>query len=340
VERGWSVPHWPTQHGGTGWSAAQRYLWARETALAEAPALDPCGVRVVGPLVCALGTAVQQRQWLPPIRAARVRCCLGWSEAGAGSDLQGVATRAEPDGAGYRLHGAKRWVAGARHADWMLCLARTGELPDQQALFLFALNLPGVTVLPVTTLDGSDQLATVILDGARVPADALLGPPAGALEALSRFDCAAPADALLAPRLRVHLARLEARLREGGGAHDDLAALHHQITELSVDVAGLEGLELRVLAGGDDGRLTSALASILRLKQAAAVQRLGELQTASLGYYALPYPDALLIDNEGPIGHDYALSELADMLRGRAWSIDGGTSEIHKNRIVRTILGF
>jgi acyl-CoA dehydrogenase len=148
VERGWSVPHWPTDHGGTGWSAARRYLWARETAVAETPALDPCGVRLVGPLVCALGTADQQRQWLPPIRQAQVRCCLGWAEAGAGSDLGAVATRAESTGAGYRLCGSKSWVTGARHAHWMLCLARTGDAPDEQALFLFALDLPGVRVLP------------------------------------------------------------------------------------------------------------------------------------------------------------------------------------------------
>jgi alkylation response protein AidB-like acyl-CoA dehydrogenase len=231
-------------------------------------------------------------------------------------------------------------VAGARHADAMLCLARTGDAPDQQALFLFALDLPGVAVMPQTMLDGSDHLATVTLDGVRVPADALLGAPVGAVETLNHLDRLAPPEAVLAPRLRVHLGRLQARLRTAGGADDDLAGLLRQVAELEIDVAGLEGLELRALAGEDAGAQVPALASVLRLKQAAAAQRLGELQVASLGYYALPFPDALLIDNEGPIGHHYALSELADMLRGRSWSIDGGTSEIHKNRIARTILGF
>lgn len=340
VERGWSVPHWPAEHGGTGWPAVRRHLWARETALAETPPLDPCGVHLVGPLVCALGTAAQQRQWLPPIRQAQVRCCLGWAEPDAGSDLNGVATRAEPEAGGYRLHGVKSWVAGAPHATWMLCLARTGAGRDDLALFLFAMDLPGVRVQPRTTLDGAAALATVALEGVRVPAAALLGPPTGALGTLARLERFIPAVPLLAPRLGVHLARLRRRLQEAGDdAADDLAGLRRRVAELEVEVAGLEGLELRALVAEDRGD-TAALASLLRLRQAAAAQRLGELQVESLGYYGLPYPDALLIDNEGPIGHHYALSELADMLRGRAWSIDGGTSEIHKNRIARTILGF
>jgi hypothetical protein len=221
----------------------------------------------------------------------------------------------------------------------MLCLARTGDGPDQRALFLVPLDLPGVKVHPVTALDGSDGwLASLTLTGVGIPADALLGPAADGLPAGRLLDRLHPAEPLLAPRLRVHLARLNARL-QAPDADDDLAGLRRQVAELEVDIAGLEALELRALAGETaDG--PPALAALLPLKQAAAAQRLGELQVASLGYYALPFPDALRIDNEGPIGHHYALSELADMLRGRSWSIDGDAGEIHKNQIARTILGF
>jgi alkylation response protein AidB-like acyl-CoA dehydrogenase len=333
--RGWAVPHWPPEHGGTCWPAARRYLWARETALAEAPDLDPCGVQLVGPLICALGSIQQQRRWLPGIREARARWCLAWSEPEAGSDLSRVATRAEPSAAGYRLTGMKSWVAGARHAGAMLCLARTGGAPEPAGLSLFLLDvsLPGVRVEPIVTLDGSAGLANVDLDGVDVPAAALLGPRDGALEVLARLDQLGPAEPVLAPRLQVHVERLKSR----AAGDQDLA---RQAAALEVEVAGLEALELRILSQQDEGRRVPALVAMRRLRQVRVVQRLGELQVAALGHYALPFPDVLLIDNEGPIGHDYALVELADMLRGRSWSIDGGTSELHKNRIAGTILGF
>lgn len=355
VARGWSVPHWPREHGGTGWSAARRYLWARETALAEVPELDPCGVDLVGPLLWTLGSAAQQRHLLAAIREARVRCCCGWAEPDAGSDLSRVATRAVRVGGHYRLDGTKLWVAGAARAEWMLCLARTSEEPGDPerglSLFLVDMSLPGLQLASTTTLDGSQDLASVTLDAVRVPDSALLGPPGGALAALAGLDHAGSIGRVLAIRLQVHAERLKTLAREtpaGATALADDGDFSRKMAALEVAVAALEGLELRALAeqeravaspGVVPGR-SPAMASMLRIRRAAAAQRLGELYVEALGYYGLPFPDALLIDNEGPIGHDYALSEMRDMLRGRSWSIDGGTSETHKNRIARTILGF
>ncbi len=68
-------------------------------------------------------------------------------------------------------------------------------------------------------------------------------------------------------------------------------------------------------------------------------QRIGELAVEVFGYYALPFPDPLLIDNEGPIGPDFALSALPGMLFSRSWSIDGGTSKVQKNIIAKSVLG-
>jgi alkylation response protein AidB-like acyl-CoA dehydrogenase len=335
--RGWSVPHWPRQHGGTGWPASRRYLWARELAGADAPELDHDSVHRVGPLICALGTAQQHRQWLPAIREARARCCLAWAEPEAGSDLSAVVTRAARSAGGYRIDGIKTWVAGAQHAHGLLCLARTSDRPGRSGLSLFLLetSAPGVRVTPVTTLDGTPGVATVAFEGVWVPQESMLGPRDLAFEALERLDHLGR-DRWLAPRLAVHLSRLKARAAALGADED----FDRKRALLEIDVAALEGLELRVLARADDGAMPPAMTAVLRVRQAHAAQRLGELATELLGYYALPFPDALLIDNEGPIGHDYALSEITDMLRGRSWSIDDGTTEIHKNTIARTILGF
>src|SRR5689334_8477236 len=46
--RGWAAPAWPVEHGGCGWSAAQRYLFASELAAADAPGLSPMGLGMCG----------------------------------------------------------------------------------------------------------------------------------------------------------------------------------------------------------------------------------------------------------------------------------------------------
>ncbi len=88
-----------------------------------------------------------------------------------------------------------------------------------------------------------------------------------------------------------------------------------------------------------EARSPQSVASLLKLWGAEIGQRIGELVVEVFGYYALPFPDPLLIDNEGRIGPDFALSAFQGMLLSRSWSIDGGTSEVQKNIIAKSVLG-
>ena len=110
-----------------------------------------------------------------------------------------------------------------------------------------------------------------------------------------------------------------------------------KVAEVEVELAGLEALELRVLSGAATDRETERRAAVLKLRGTEVGQRISELLVEAFGYYGLPFPDALLIDNEGAIGHDYALRALQAMLSSRSWSVSGGTSEIQKNRIARAL---
>jgi hypothetical protein len=63
-----------------------------------------------------------------------------------------------------------------------------------------------------------------------------------------------------------------------------------------------------------------------------------------MGYYSLPYPDALLLSNEGVIGHELALPAVQQMLFDRAWSLHASagaseTTEQLKNRVAAQVLG-
>ncbi len=82
VEQGWAVPNWPLEWGGTGWSAAQRYIFTRECYLAGAPLLIPMGLLMLAPVLMAFGTEEQKNHYLPKILSGEHYWCQGYSEPG------------------------------------------------------------------------------------------------------------------------------------------------------------------------------------------------------------------------------------------------------------------
>ncbi|MCH2098288.1 MAG: acyl-CoA dehydrogenase family protein, partial [Pseudomonadales bacterium] len=124
-EKGWAVPNWPAEWGGTNWSPTQKYIWDKETAGAECPQLSAFGARMLAPVLYTWGTDAQKDRFLPLIREERMIWCQGYSEPGAGSDLAALQTRAVRDGDDYVVNGTKIWTSGAHVADWMFCLVRT-----------------------------------------------------------------------------------------------------------------------------------------------------------------------------------------------------------------------
>ena len=112
---------------------------------------------------------------------AELMWCQLFSEPGAGSDLAGLSTRAEPDGAGgWLVTGQKVWSTGAATADFGLLLARTDPgVPKHEGITAFALPMrqPGVQVRPLRQMNGHASFNEVFLDEARVPAGNEIGLP-------------------------------------------------------------------------------------------------------------------------------------------------------------------
>src|SRR5690606_30281456 len=104
--------------------------------------------------------------------------CQLFSEPGSGSDLAGATTRAEFDGARWRVNGQKLWTTSAHHAQWGLLLARTDwDLPKHQGLsyFVIDMNQPGIEVRPLKQMNGYASFNQVFFSDAEVPAENLLG---------------------------------------------------------------------------------------------------------------------------------------------------------------------
>jgi len=79
---------------------------------------------------------------------------------------------------------------------------------------------------------------------------------------------------------------------------------------------------------------------MLRLRRTQISRRIGELFVEAFGYYSLPYPDPLTIDNEGPIGHHYALAALQGMFAGRSLATEGDAGEELRDRIANQLFGY
>ena len=117
--KGWLVPGWPVEHGGTGWSAVERYIFDEENGRAGAPNVVPFGTRFVGPVIYTYGSEAQKNYYLPRILNNDDWWCQGYSEPGAGSDLASLQTRAVRDGDRYIVNGTKTWTTMAQWANMM-----------------------------------------------------------------------------------------------------------------------------------------------------------------------------------------------------------------------------
>ena len=91
--KGWSVPHWPVEHGGTGWTPVQRYIFDLECGSAGAATYNASGSHFVGPVIIHYGTQEQKDKYLPRIRSGEDYWAQGYSEPGSGSDLASLKTQ-------------------------------------------------------------------------------------------------------------------------------------------------------------------------------------------------------------------------------------------------------
>lgn len=173
---------WPEEYGGAGGSVweqtvVREEMWAHH----EPRGAQYMGLNWVGPAVMAFGDDEQKSRFLPPIAAGEVIWCQGFSEPGAGSDLASLATRAEPEGEGFRVSGQKIWTSYAQMAQWCVLAARVGSPSlggrkhEGITIFLVPMDRPGITVRPIRSMLGPHHLNEVFLDSVRVEPDEVLG---------------------------------------------------------------------------------------------------------------------------------------------------------------------
>jgi alkylation response protein AidB-like acyl-CoA dehydrogenase len=335
--------HYPPGLGGLGAPRPLQAIADAELAAAGAPDNNPrrigIGLGMAAPTILAFGTPEQQHRWLRPLWTGEQVWCQLFSEPGAGSDLAGLATRAERAGDGWRVSGQKVWTSMAHQARWAILVARTDpDVPKHAGLSYFALDMtaPGVEVRPLRQLTGEAEFNEVFLADAPIPDTDRIG-------AVGEGWRVATAT-LMNERVAIGGGTLP---REGGmigGAvatwrdHPELRTpgLHDRLLRLWLDaeVARIAGARLRQqLTAGQPGPEGSAA----KLVFARLNQEISALEVELAGGEGLRYddwtmrrPEAANFYGRGP-GYRY--------LRAKGNSIEGGTSEILRNIIAERVLG-
>ena len=345
-KKGWVVPHWPVEYGGTGWTITQRYIWNEENARAETTPLLPFGLSMVGPVIYTFGNEEQKKRFLPGILSGDDWWCQGYSEPGSGSDLASLRTKAVREGDHYIVNGSKTWTTLAQHADWMFCLVRADPNAKQQegiSFLLIDMKTPGITVRPIITMDGSHEVNEVFLEEVKVPAENLIGEEnkgwtyAKFLLGNERSGIAGVARSKKAIERLKKLAGAELVDGKPLMKTDEFS---RKVAEVEIDLSALEVTELRTLAAESRGRGPGPEASILKIKGTEIQQRITELAVEAVGNYALvEAPRLEVTGNEFVPGPEGSQGLAQDYFNMRKTSIYGGSNEIQHNIIAKMVLG-
>ncbi|BAI74831.1 acyl-CoA oxidase/dehydrogenase (plasmid) [Azospirillum sp. B510] len=348
--QGWGAPHWPVEHGGTGWNPVHKHIFLEELYRADALDSGWQGLHMCAPVIIAFGSEEQKRRHLPPMRSGEIYWCQGFSEPNAGSDLANLKTSAVLDRDHYVVNGQKIWTSEAQHSQWGFFLVRTDPAaakPQQGISFLLIdMATPGITVRQIDQIDGGHELNEVFLDNVRVPKENLVGEPnKGWTYAKYLLEKERTTSSFIYYNKRQLdiVKEIAAGERADGGRLIDQPDFKLRLARVELDLHALEWSVLRILAE-DKGRFNAdAVVSTLKIRGAEMQQRVTRLQVDALGPKAMrcfdfqKFPLEELDEEDG--WPRYAAGRTAQYLINRASTIYGGAREVQKNIISKLAFG-
>jgi acyl-CoA dehydrogenase len=171
----------PEEYGGSGGS------FAHESAIIEAighVGVDGFGIglhnAIVAPYILHYGSEEQKKRWLPKMASGELIGAIAMTEPGAGSDLQGVKTRADKDGNHYRINGSKTFITNGQLANLIIVVAKTDPAKGAKGTSLIVVETDEVEGFERgRNLDKiglkSNDTSELFFNDVRVPTSNLLG---------------------------------------------------------------------------------------------------------------------------------------------------------------------
>lgn len=337
-EGGFAGICFPREYGGLGLDVAYQEAFNAESAGYEMPLiLNVPTFAICCAALLDTGTEAQKQQHISAaLRGDEVLVQL-LSEPSGGSDLAGLITRADRDGDGWIINGAKTWSTSAFAADYGLLLARTDPtVPkhDGLTMFLAPIKSEGVTLRRIKQVDGTDEFCEEFFDGLRLGHDSVVGGVNKGWDVASRLlhherRAVGQGSEFASGRGRERSEDFFGKVFAIAEAADD-AAMHDKIGRVLARRMVRDSLIDHVTAAMRSGALPPAAGSILRLfhSNMTFLEVDAALDIAGpFGVVDLEESDDLVV-----IGERYLLRQSV--------ALGGGSDEMARNVISERVLGF
>jgi alkylation response protein AidB-like acyl-CoA dehydrogenase len=346
-DRGLAWVHFPPDCGGLGGTPRDQQHAQQRLHAGGAPTAglkNPIGYGMCAPTIATHGTDEQKARYLRPLFTNEEIWCQLFSEPGAGSDVAGLATRAERDGDEWVLNGQKVWTTLAHISSFGLIVARTNpEVPKHRGLtaFLVDMHAPGVEVRPLFQITGEAEFNEVFFTDVRMPDTARLGEVGdGWRVAVTTLmnervsiggGVGRRGGGPIAEAMRIWKERWQ------GQTSQQALALRDRLVSSYIRSEALTMTNLRAAQSRKSGT-PGPEGSVSKLAFAEENKRVYDLCVDLLG------SDGMLF----PAGYPMVRPDLVGMgspdvhkmfLRVRANSIEGGTSEVMRNILGERVLG-
>lgn len=359
---GWAMPEWEVQYSGAGLNAHQASIVEDVKDEYRVPrSYNILGFGLAAPTLRQWGTEEQLQFFLSGMAQGDWWCQL-FSEPGNGSDVAGLAARAERDGDEWIVNGQKVWTSGAQISKYGMLIARTNpDAPKHTGISYFVLDMeaPGVEVRPLRQITGDAEFNEVFLNDVRIPDKWRIGPEGQGWSVAQ--------TTLLNERVALSGAfGGAARRRRAAEASQKSSTNTGTSTDAQIRVGGLTGgavIEALIRLAKANGQWENPVirdriinlyitgrVSAMNIARAAAARKAGG-QPGPEGSIAKLFGTEFNMAAQvlsadlmtGPMAWEEGDAEAAlrarSFLRSRGNSIEGGTSEIQRNIIGDRVLG-
>ncbi len=348
-EAGYTTPTWPAEYGaGLSLTPGQARSVNEVIGRYQVPrSFNILGIGMGGPTVLQWGTEEMKHKYLRKIATNEQIWCQLFSEPGAGSDVAGLATRADRDGEEWIVNGQKVWTTLAHIAKIGMLVARTNpDLPKHKGLsyFLVDMQAPGVEVRPLVQITGDAEFNEVFFTDVRIPDADRVGPVGE--------GWAVALTTLMNERIALSGAGSIGGEVSGGGAVGQLIARHRPVVDplmrqrlarsyISNQIIAWNNQRAaaRRRSGGEAG----PEGSITKLQQALHNQELQKLAVDLAGTDGMAWVGPSLtagrrVERVAAVDTS-AAGTVRGFLRSQANTIEGGTSNIMRNILGERVLG-
>jgi alkylation response protein AidB-like acyl-CoA dehydrogenase len=178
-DNGFAGLTYPRELGGRGGDSWHERIYREEADHFDVSSgFIAATMAMLGPTLMRHGTEAQKQEYVPRLLSGDDAWCQLFSEPGSGSDLAGLACRAERDGDEFVVTGQKVWNSAAQFCDRGMLLVRTNpDAPKHHGItfLLVDMDWAGIEVRPLVQATGASHFNEVFLNEVRVPVSRVLG---------------------------------------------------------------------------------------------------------------------------------------------------------------------